>query len=57
MKIKTKWKTKCCGRCGEHHTGYTGKFDKNGIEYVVCGTGEEGNSFAFPTEWVKEELS
>jgi transcription elongation factor Elf1 len=62
-KTNTKWTTFCCGRCGEQHVDYTGKLDKNGIEYVVCGTtskrmnvsgtGKEGNSFAFPTLWLK----
>lgn len=32
-----KWKTNKCGRCGEAHRGYSGKLDKNNIEYVVCG--------------------
>lgn len=63
-KTNNKWRTDCCGRCGESHTGYTGKLDKNKIEYVVCGnthnrmnvsgTGIEGHSFAFSTIWVKE---
>jgi len=62
-----KWGTKCCGRCGNPHHGYSGKLDKNGIEYVVCGetnkrmnisgTGKEGHSFAFPTTWVEEKMS
>jgi len=60
-KTKNKWLTPFCGRCGESHFGYTGKLDKNNIEYVVCqntnkrmnvsGTGIEGNSFMFPTVW------
>ncbi len=60
-----KWATDKCGRCGETHSGYSGKLDSNGIEYVVCGTtnkrmnvsgtGKEVNSFAFPTIWVEEE--
>jgi len=47
------------------HTGYSGKLDANGVEYVVCGhtnkrmnvscTGSEGNTFAFPTAWEKEK--
>ena len=37
-KTNTKWKTSKCGRCGEsHNEGYSGKLDKNGVEYVVCG--------------------
>tara|TARA_R110000868_G_scaffold154724_4_gene380827 strand:- start:189 stop:527 length:339 start_codon:yes stop_codon:yes gene_type:complete len=31
------WGTDNCGRCGEKHEGYTGKLDKDGVEYVVCG--------------------
>jgi len=56
-----KWKTKRCGRCGKAHSGYSGKLDANGIEYVVCGEtnkrmnvsgdGPEGHSFVFPTVW------
>lgn len=58
-----KWSTERCGRCGGKHTGYSGKFDKNNIEYVICGetnkrmnisgTGKEGNSFAWTTIWTK----
>lgn len=36
-KTGTKWKTSLCGRCGEAHSGYSGKLDAQGIEYVVCG--------------------
>lgn len=36
-KSGTKWKTRKCGGCGEAHSGYSGKLDKNGVEYVVCG--------------------
>ena len=66
MKKKTgnKWRTNKCERCGQEHSGYSGKFDSKGIEYVVCGitnkrmnisgTGKEANSFAFPTIWIKE---
>ena len=63
-KTKNKWKTDNCGRCSQKHSGYTGKIDKNGIEYVICGrtnkrmnvsgSGVEGNTFAFPTIWIKE---
>lgn len=62
-KTGIKWKTNKCGRCGESHYGYSGKLDKNNIEYVICestnkrinisGTGSEANSFAFPTKWKK----
>ena len=38
MTRKTGNKYECeeCPRCGERHTGYSGKLDKDGIEYVVC---------------------
>ena len=40
MSAKTgrKWMTEKCGRCGKPHSGYSGKLDSNGVEYVVCGT-------------------
>lgn len=60
-KSGNKWKTEKCGRCNEKHFGYSGKLDKNGIEYVVCGpsnkrmnvsgTGTQGNTFAFSSLW------
>lgn len=36
-KTINKWFTLECSSCGEEHKGYTGKLDKNNIEYVVCG--------------------
>ena len=36
-KTKNKWTIDKCGRCGKKHEGYTGKLDKDGIEYVICG--------------------
>lgn len=63
-KTGTKWKTDKCGRCNEPHSGYSGKLDSEGIEYVVCGvmhkrmnvsgTGTEGHTFAFSTIWEEE---
>jgi hypothetical protein len=63
-KTGKKWRTDKCGRCGEAHSGYSGKLGRNDVEYVVCGTtnkkmtvsgtGSTGNSFAFPTVWVEE---
>lgn len=35
-KTGRKWKTKKCGRCGGSHSGYSGKLDGHGVEYVVC---------------------
>jgi hypothetical protein len=61
-KTGRKWSTASCGRCGEEHLSYSGKLDANNIEYVVCGrtnkrmnvsgSGDEGNSFIFPTSWI-----
>ena len=63
-KTGNKWKTEKCGRCGEPHSGYSGKLDSKGIEYVVCGktdkrmnvsgTGMEGHTFAFSTVWTED---
>ena len=63
-KTGNKWKTEKCGRCDLPHSGYSGKIDSNGVEYVVCGatnkrmnvsgTGKEGNSFFFSSLWNKE---
>ena len=60
-KTGRKWRTAKCGRCGGRHTGYSGKLDANGVEYVVCGVthkrmnvsgvGLEGYSLAYPTVW------
>ena len=38
MKTDNKWRTPHCARCGYAHSGYTGKLDSAGIEYVVCGS-------------------
>lgn len=37
-KTENKWKTDRCALCGEPHTAYTGKLDKDKVEYVICGT-------------------
>jgi len=59
------WSTEKCGRCDDPHTGYSGKLDAEGVEYVVCGsthkrmnvsgTGAQANSFAFSGVWTKQE--
>ena len=59
-----KYKTACCGRCEESHSGYSGKLDVNNVEYVVCGVtnkrmnvsgeGIEGFSEMYPTDWIAE---
>lgn len=64
-KTGTKWGTNKCGRCGQSHYGYSGKLDKNNVEYVVCenthkrmnvsGIGKEGNSDFFKTSWITED--
>ena len=36
-KTNNKWSTNKCGRCEESHNDYTGKLDKDNVEYVVCG--------------------
>jgi hypothetical protein len=33
-----KWGTLYCPRCGDTHTGYSGKLDGEKQEYVVCRT-------------------
>lgn len=63
-KTGRKWKTCKCGRCGEPHSGYSGKLDNNDIEYVVCGRTHkrmniDGNvrdirDFAFITKWEED---
>lgn len=62
-----KWKTDSCGRCGEVHSGYSGKLNSLGEEYVVCGNTNKSiainphstlaNTFAFETNWIKESES
>lgn len=33
----SKWRIAECRSCAESHSGYTGKLDGDGVEYVVCG--------------------
>lgn len=35
-KTGDKWETTKCGRCGQAHTGLSGKLDADNVEYVVC---------------------
>lgn len=37
-KTGRRWSHNCCPACRDQHISYSGKIDKNGIEYVVCGT-------------------
>ena len=59
QKTGKKWKTKRCGRCQQIHYGYSGKLDKDGNEYVVCGKTNKkmlinGNGpLLFVTEWIE----
>ena len=64
-KTENKWYTNHCARCGNAHSGYTGKLDSKGVEYVICGnthkrmnisgTGSEAHNFAFSSKWIKDE--
>ncbi len=64
-KTGNKWRTESCGRCGTPHGGYSGKLDRNDVEYVVCQiTNKRMNVAASPdnlrsllyfTKWVKDE--
>lgn len=61
-KTGRKWKTAECGRCGEAHSGYSGKLDAEGTEYVVCGrthkrmniTLHDRRDVMFGTVWEEE---
>ena len=35
-KTNNKWKTEKCPLCDNKHSNYTGKLDKDNIEYVIC---------------------
>ena len=35
-KTGDKWGTKKCRVCGESHSGFSGKMDSEGNEYVIC---------------------
>lgn len=59
-----KWSTKKCGRCGDPHTGFLGKLDKDNVEYVVCTTNKRMNVLpkdktvrdaCFGTLWYQEK--
>lgn len=66
-KTGNKWFTERCGRCLEAHRNYSGKLDKNNIEYVVCGITHKrmdvdytrmhsniAKNVAYPTSWKLE---
>ncbi len=64
-KTGTKWRTDKCARCERAHSGYSGKLDAKGIEYVVCGSthkrmnvhpneGEFLDRARWATKWVEE---
>lgn len=57
-----KWRIERCRSCEESHSGYTGKLDSAGTEYVVCGNTNKrmdvGVSFeghATESVWQKED--
>jgi len=60
-KSGNKWMTMRCGRCGQAHTGYSGKLDEDGIEYVVCGETNKrmdvdgSGPLLFFTTWILQE--
>jgi hypothetical protein len=64
-KTGKKYRTNFCGRCEDSHSGYSGKLDRNNVEYVVCGVthkrmnisgeGIEGFSVMYPTNWIMED--
>lgn len=59
-----KWSTERCARCEQPHSGYSGKLNAAGEEYVVCGVtnksmrvGPElvtGRDVLYATVWMKE---
>jgi len=57
-KTENKWKTDNCGRCGGNpgyfHENYTGKLDKDNVEYVICGTSHKKIVVSF--DYVNEEF-
>lgn len=61
-KTGKKFMTLKCGRCGDKHSGYSGKLDSKGVEYVVCGRTHKRSNIrrvgidqaTFPTIWVEE---
>lgn len=63
-KTGSRWSTERCGRCEQAHTGYSGKIDGAGDEYVVCGTTHKkmrvspaawrARDIAFTTTWTRD---
>jgi len=53
-KTHNKWMTYRCPRCEESHSGYTGKLDKNNVEYVVCGATHKRMNVS-NASWIKED--
>ena len=51
-KTGNKWKTDWCPACGKSHSGYSGKLDSKGVEYVVCGLTHKRSTL---THWELEE--
>jgi hypothetical protein len=60
-----KWCTEKCGQCGDAHSGYSGKLDSKGIEYVVCGNTHKRmnvmvqttlHQLMYHTKWRQEDV-
>ena len=55
-KTANKYYTLECPSCGNPHSEYTGKLDKNKIEYVICGSTHKSCYIRNPV-WVLMEKS
>ena len=51
-KTGDKWGTKKCRVCGEPHSGFSGKIDSAGNEYVICRN--EKLTLKYHEDFVKE---
>ena len=59
-KTGNKWMTARCGRCHFAHVDYSGKLDRNGVEYVVCGETNKrmnvsGGDEPYRTTWILQK--
>lgn len=51
----TVWETEECRLCWKPHKGYSGKLDRRGVEFVICGTTGKRMNILHPnggTFWV-----
>lgn len=57
-KTNNKWRSDICGGCGGipsiPHENYTGKLDKDNVEYVMCGLSHKKVIVSF--DYVNEEF-